>query len=111
MDGSVAGGAHRRVPLAAAFDHVLTECGYSGGEAAIGTHGPPHWDGGLDVLGGLREALVGNSFAVLLPCWGAIVGRTNLERYFACGREGCDSWSCPAGDNERWASTSCARMW
>ena len=101
VDGSVAGGAHRWVPLAPAFDHVLTECGYSGGEAAIGTHGPPHWDGGLDVLGGLREVLVGNSFAVLLPCYGTIAGRTNLERLFAYGREGCGSWRCPAGDNER----------
>ena len=88
MDGFVAGGAHRRVPLAAAFDHVLTECGYSGGEAAIGTHGPTHWDGGLDVLGGLRDALVGNSFAVLLPCWGAIAGRTNLERFFCLRTRG-----------------------
>ena len=111
MDGSVAGGAHRRVPLAAALDHVLTECGYSGGEAAIGTHGPTHWDGGLDVLGGLRDALVGNSFAVLLPCWGAIAGRMNLERFFACGREGYACWGCTAGDNGRWAGTSCARMW
>ena len=106
-----AGGAHRRVPLAAAFDHVLAECGYSGGDAAIGTNGPTHWDGGLDVLGGLRDALAGNSFAVLLPCWGVNAGCTNLERCFACGREGCACWGCPAGDNGRWAGTSSARMW
>ena len=80
-----AGGAHRRVPLAAAFDHVLTECGYGGGDAAIGTHGPTHWDGWLDLLGGLRDVPVGNSFAVLLPRRGGIAGRMSLECCFACG--------------------------
>ena len=85
MGGSEADGAHRWVTLSAALDGVLTECDYGGGDAAIGTNGPTHWDGGLDVLGGLRDALVGNSFAVLLPCRGAIAGRMNLERYFACG--------------------------
>ena len=85
MYGFVVGGAHWRVPLTAAFDHVLAECGYSGGDAAIGSHGPTHWDGWLDLLGGLRDAPVGNSFAVLLPRRGVIVGRANLECCFACG--------------------------
>ena len=36
------GGVHRRVPPAATFEHILTKCGYGGGDAAIGTHGPTH---------------------------------------------------------------------
>ena len=80
MGGFVVGGVHRRVPLTAAFDHILTECGYGGGDAAIRAHGPTHWDGGLGVLGGLRDESVCNSFAVLLPLRGVIARRTGLGR-------------------------------
>ena len=91
------GGVHWRVPLTAAFDHILTECGYGGGDAAIGTHGPTHWDGGLGVLGGLRDESVCNSFAVLLPLLGVIAGRAGLERRFTCEQGGCACWGCPTG--------------
>ena len=95
VDGFVVGGAHRRVPLTAAFDHILAKCGYGGGDAAIGTHGPTHWDGGLGMLGGLRDAPVCNSFAVLLPRRGVIAGRTGLESCLTCERGGCACWGCP----------------
>ena len=42
VGGPVVCGAHRWVPPTAAFEHVLTECGYGGGEAAVGAHGPAH---------------------------------------------------------------------
>ena len=80
VGGFLVGGVHRRVPPAAAFEHVLTECGYGGGDAAIGTHGPTHWDGGLGMLGGLRDESVCNSFAVLLPLQGVIGGRAGSVR-------------------------------
>ena len=74
VGGPMVCGAHRRAPLAVAFEHVLTECGHGGGDAAIGAHGPTHRDGGLGMLGGLRDGSACNSFAVLLPLWGAIGG-------------------------------------
>ena len=74
------GGVHWRVPLTAAFDDILTECGYGGGDAAIGANGPTHWGGRLGALGGLRDESVCNSFAELLPLRGVIARRTGLGR-------------------------------
>ena len=108
MDGFVVGGVHWRVPLTAAFDHILTECGYGGGDAAIRAHGPTHWDGGLGVLGGSRDESVCNSFAVLLPHRGVIAGCAGLGRLLVHERDTCASRGCPANGRGRWAGTSCA---
>ena len=74
MGGPVVHIAHRWAPPAVTLEHVLTECGHGGGEAAVRACGPAHGDGGLGTLGGLHEGFACNSFAVLLPFWGAIGG-------------------------------------
>ena len=39
VGGPVVRSAHRWAPPAVAFEHVLTECGHGGGDAAVGAHG------------------------------------------------------------------------
>ena len=96
------------VPLAAAFDYILTECGYGGGDAAVRAYGPTHWGGGLGVWGGLRDESVCNSFAVLLPHRDVLAGRAGLGRLLVHERDTCASRGCPANGRGRWAGTSCA---
>ena len=76
------------MPPAGAFEHVLAECGYGGGDAAIGAHGPAHRGGGLGVLGGLRDGVVCNSSAALLLLRDVICGMGGLGALLSAGVSG-----------------------
>ena len=114
VSGPAVCGAHWRVPAAVAFEHVLAECGYGGGDAAIGAHGPAHRGGGLGVLGGLRDGFVCNNSAALLLLRGVICGTGHARCVVIRGSLGCALGGYPACDEGRLSCASYAcvlRVW